>query len=52
LHPPGHVLAVLGEHVWADDDRDERFTASLGTLINSLQAALPRRHPRGRQPGS
>lgn len=40
------VLATLGEHVWLDD-RDERFTASLYTLISGLQAAQPgRRHPR------
>ena len=32
------VLAALGEHVWVDD-RDEQFTASLGTLISGLQAA-------------
>ena len=41
------VLATLGEHVWLDD-RDERFTASLHTLISGLQAAQPgprhRRH--------
>jgi AcrR family transcriptional regulator len=43
------VLAALGEHVWADN-RDERFTASLHTLINGLQAAQ-RPHQRGsRQP--
>ena len=34
------VLAVLGEHVWIDD-RDERFSASLDTLIIGLQAARP-----------
>ncbi len=40
------VLATLGEHVWLDD-RDERFTASLHTLISGLQAAQPgHRHPR------
>jgi AcrR family transcriptional regulator len=32
------ALAALGEHVWADN-RDERFTASLDTLITGLQAA-------------
>jgi AcrR family transcriptional regulator len=32
------VLADLGEHVWADN-RDERFTASLDTLVRGLQAA-------------
>jgi hypothetical protein len=41
------VLATIGEHVWLDD-RDERFTASLHTLISGLQAAqpAPRHHPR------
>ena len=40
------VLATHGEHIWLDD-RDERFTASLHTLISGLQAAQPgRRHPR------
>ena len=34
------VLAAIGEHVWLDD-RDERFTASLHTLISGLQAAQP-----------
>jgi hypothetical protein len=34
------VLAVLGEYVWIDD-RDERFTASLHTLITGLVAAKP-----------
>jgi AcrR family transcriptional regulator len=32
------ALAALGEHVWADN-RDERFTASLDTLVRGLQAA-------------
>jgi len=32
------VLAHLGEHVWTDN-RDERFTASLDTLLRGLQAA-------------
>jgi AcrR family transcriptional regulator len=32
------VLAVLGEHVWADD-RDERFSADLDTILAGLQAA-------------
>jgi AcrR family transcriptional regulator len=32
------ALAALGEHIWADN-RDERFTASLDTLIGGLQAA-------------
>jgi AcrR family transcriptional regulator len=31
------VLATLGEHVWVTD-RDQRFSASLDTLINGLQA--------------
>ena len=37
--PPGRfpALAALGEHVWAND-RDERFTASLDTLLRGLQA--------------
>jgi AcrR family transcriptional regulator len=41
--PPARfpALAALGEHVWADN-RDERFTASLDTLLLGLQAA-PRR---------
>jgi len=34
------VLATIGEHVWLDD-RDERFTASIHTLISGLQAAQP-----------
>ena len=34
------ALAALGEYVWADN-RDERFTASLDTLVRGLQA--PRR---------
>jgi AcrR family transcriptional regulator len=36
------VLATLGEHVWLED-RDERFTASIHTLISGLQAAQPGR---------
>ena len=35
------ALTVLGEHVWADN-RDERFTAGLDTLLAGLQAARPR----------
>jgi hypothetical protein len=31
-------VAALGEHVWADN-RDERFTAGLDTLVSGLQAA-------------
>jgi AcrR family transcriptional regulator len=42
------ALAALGEHIWADN-RDERFTASLETLIGGLQAAQFRP---GRQPAS
>ena len=34
------ILAALGEHVWLDD-RDQRFTASLHTLISGLQATQP-----------
>ena len=38
------MLAALGAYVWADD-RDQRFTASLDTLIAGLQATLrPRTH--------
>jgi TetR/AcrR family transcriptional regulator, tetracycline repressor protein len=38
------VLTTLGERVWADD-RDQRFTANLATLITGIQAcaAPPRR---------
>jgi AcrR family transcriptional regulator len=42
------ALAVLGEHVWADN-RDERFTAGLGTILTGLQATGPA--PRNRPPG-
>jgi AcrR family transcriptional regulator len=35
------ALAGLGEYVWADN-RDERFTASLDTLIGGLEAARSR----------
>jgi AcrR family transcriptional regulator len=40
------ALAALGEHVWADN-RNERFTASLDTLLRGLQAAprRPRQQP-------
>lgn len=34
------VLATLGEHVWVAD-RDQRFEASLDTLIHGLQAERP-----------
>jgi AcrR family transcriptional regulator len=39
--PPGQfpALTTLGEHAWADD-RDDRFTAGLNTIITGLQAAL------------
>jgi AcrR family transcriptional regulator len=40
------ALAALGEHVWADN-RDQRFTTSLDTLVRGLDAARPRP---GRQP--
>jgi hypothetical protein len=33
------ALAVLGDHVWADD-RDERYAAGLATLIAGLKARL------------
>ena len=42
------ALAALGEYIWADN-RDERFAASLDTLLGGLEAA-PRRP--GRQPAS
>jgi AcrR family transcriptional regulator len=42
------VLATIGEHVWADN-RDERFTASLATLISGIQTAQ-RPHQRGGPP--
>jgi len=32
------AVAALGEHVWADN-RDERFTAGLDTLVRGLQVA-------------
>jgi len=35
------ALAALGAYAWADD-RDQRFTASLDTLIAGLQATRPR----------
>ena len=43
------VLVALGEHVWADD-RDQRFSASLRTLINGLRVTLSRDLPGGGQP--
>ncbi len=39
------ALAALGEHVWLDN-RDERFTAGLDTLVEGLQQTG--RTPRGR----
>ena len=40
------ALAALGEHVWADN-RDQRFTASLDTLLAGIDAAVSQQH---RQP--
>ena len=40
------ALAALGEHIWADN-RDQRFAASLDTLLGGIQTA---RHRNGRQP--
>src|SRR5437764_3313087 len=40
------ALAALGEHVWANN-RDQRFTARLDTLLSGLQAA---RRRNARQP--
>ncbi len=46
------VLAILGEHVWVDD-RDERFTASIHTLISGVQTVQSRRDgPGADRPGS
>jgi TetR/AcrR family tetracycline transcriptional repressor len=44
--PAGHfpALAVLGEHIWADN-RNQRFTASLGTLLDGIQTARRRSGP-------
>ena len=42
------TLVALGEHVWLDN-RDERFTAGLDTLIDGLQAEH-RRRQRSQQP--
>ena len=42
------ALVALGAHVWIDN-RDERFTAGLDTLIDGLQAQR-RRRQRSRQP--
>jgi AcrR family transcriptional regulator len=40
------ALAALGEHIWTGH-RDQRFTASLNTLLSGIQTAG---HRRGRQP--
>jgi AcrR family transcriptional regulator len=40
------AVTALGVYAWADD-RDQRFTASIDTLISGLQAAL---HPDGSGP--
>jgi TetR/AcrR family tetracycline transcriptional repressor len=42
------ALVAVGAHVWVDN-RDERFTAGLDTLIDGLQAER-RRRQRSRQP--
>jgi hypothetical protein len=44
---PLPALAALGEHIWAGD-RDQRFTASLDTLLGGIQTARRRnrRQPR------
>ncbi|SRR6266550_1472748 len=42
------TLVALGEHVWVDN-RDERFTAGLDTLLDGLEAARRRRR-RSQQP--
>jgi TetR/AcrR family transcriptional regulator, tetracycline repressor protein len=43
------VLVALGEYVWADD-RDQRFSASLHTLIKGLRATRPHDLPGGGPP--
>jgi AcrR family transcriptional regulator len=44
------ALVALGEYVWVDN-RDERFTAGLDTLVDGLEAARRRRRRSGgRQP--
>jgi TetR/AcrR family tetracycline transcriptional repressor len=44
------TLVALGEHVWLNN-RDERFTAGLNTLVDGLDAARrPPRRSRRRQP--
>ena len=42
------TLVALGEHVWVDN-RDERFTAGLDTLVDGLETARRRRR-RSQQP--
>jgi AcrR family transcriptional regulator len=42
------TLVALGEHVWVDN-RDKRFTASLDTLVDGLEAERRRRR-RSQQP--
>ena len=44
------TLVALGEHVWVDN-RDERFTTGLDTLLDGLDAARHRRR-RSQQPKS
>ncbi len=39
------ALVALGEYVWVDN-RDERFTAGLDTLVDGLEAARRRRRPK------
>jgi AcrR family transcriptional regulator len=41
------TLVALGEYVWVDN-RDERFTAGLDTLVDGLEAARRRRRRQGR----
>ena len=43
------ALAAIGEYVWANN-RDERFTTSLETLVGGLQAAHPDGAGHGRPP--
>jgi AcrR family transcriptional regulator len=38
------ALTALGEHVWADN-RDQRFTAGLDTLLAGIDAAVPATPP-------
>jgi tetracycline repressor-like protein len=41
------ALAALGEHIWAGN-RDQRFTASLDTLLSGIQTAQRRSSPHPR----